>query len=222
MINTVEVVKSAGFKREINSSRNYSDIIFLKTKRCFDIILSLLLLFFMIFATIPIAICIIITSPGPILFWSERVGKDNVLFQMPKFRTMYINTPIVSTSKIPNPKKCLTPVGGFMRKCSLDELPQLFSILKGDMSFIGPRPVLSTICGDQELIDIRTKYGIHKLTPGLSGWQQVNGRDNLTMVEKAAFDLEYVNKQSFWFDAKIFFFSVLHFVVIADRDKISH
>jgi len=140
------------------------------------------------------------TSTGPIFYWSQRVGKNNQLFWMPKFRTMRINTPTVATHLLENPQQWLSPVGSFLRKTSLDELPQLWSILMGHMSFVGPRPALFN---QQDLIELRTQQGVHILTPGLTGWAQINGRDELPIPQKVAFDFEYLERQSFWFDIEI-------------------
>lgn len=147
-----------------------------------------------------IAVMVKLTSPGPALYWSDRVGKDNVLFRMPKFRTMQIDTPAVATHLLTNPDYYLTPIGKFLRKSSLDELPQLISILKGDMSFVGPRPALFN---QDDLIELRTGRGVHVLTPGLTGWAQVNGRDELPIPVKVDLDVYYLENCSFLLDLKI-------------------
>ena len=163
-----------------------------------------------------IAITIRLTSKGQILYWSDRVGKDNRIFEMPKFRTMHINTPVMATHEMKNPNEFLTPIGGFLRKNSLDELPQLFSILKGDMSFVGPRPALFN---QEDLIVLRKEKGVDKLSTGITGWAQVNGRDELSIPDKVALDVEYLNRQSFWFDVKILWMT---FLKVINRDGVSH
>ena len=144
-----------------------------------------------------IAILIVCTSSGPILYWSDRVGRNNLIFKMPKFRTMRVGTPAVATHMLNNPDAYLTTIGGFLRRTSLDELPQILSILKGDMGFIGPRPALFN---QDDLIALRTKHGVHQLLPGLTGWAQINGRDELPIPEKVQFDVEYLKRRSFLFD----------------------
>ncbi len=156
------------------------------------------------------------TSRGPILYWSDRVGRANQIFKMPKFRTMKVDTPAVATHLLTDPKQFLTPIGSFLRKSSLDELPQLWSILKGDMSLVGPRPALFN---QDDLIALRTKYGVHNLVPGLTGWAQINGRDELPILEKVKLDVEYMQRQSLWFDIKII---ILTFVKVLRRDGIQH
>lgn len=156
-----------------------------------------------------IAVAVRLTSPGPVLYWSDRVGRDNRIFRMPKFRTMRVDTPVVATHLLTDPSRFLTPIGGFLRKTSLDELPQLWSILKGDMSFVGPRPALYN---QADLIALRTERGVHRLTPGLTGWAQVNGRDELPIPIKVDFDVYYLLNRSFLLDLKILamtFFKVL-------------
>jgi O-antigen biosynthesis protein WbqP len=156
------------------------------------------------------------TSRGSVLYWSERVGKNNRIFRMPKFRSMRVETPTVATHLLGNPDAYLTPIGSFLRKSSLDELPQLWSILKGDMSFVGPRPALFN---QNDLIALRTKHGVHELLPGLTGWAQVNGRDELPIPEKVKFDLEYLRRQSLGFDLLILW---LTFAKVIRRDGVSH
>ena len=168
------------------------------------------------FVMITIAITIRLTSKGPILYWSDRVGKNNRIFEMPKFRTMHINTPEMATHKMTNPNEFLTPFGGFLRKNSLDELPQFFSILKGDMSFVGPRPALFN---QDDLIALRTKKGVDRLMPGLTGWAQVNGRDELPIPEKVELDVEYMERKSFWFDLYIIWLTAIK---VVRRDGITH
>ena len=163
-----------------------------------------------------IAIVIRLTSKGPALYWSDRVGKNNKIFRMPKFRTMMIKTPEVATHLMTNPDQFLSPIGGFLRQTSLDELPQLLSILKGDMSFVGPRPALYN---QDNLITLRSDHGLHKLIPGLTGWAQVNGRDDLSIPEKVLLEVEYMHKKSFWFDLKILWLTVLK---VINRKGVSH
>ena len=165
---------------------------------------------------IPISITIRLTSKGQILYWSDRVGKNNRIFEMPKFRTMHINTPVMATHKMTNPNEFLTPIGGFLRRNSLDELPQLFSIFMGDMSFVGPRPALFN---QDDLIALRTEYGVDSLMPGLTGWAQINGRDDLSIPEKVQLDVEYFQQRSFWFDLKILWLTSLK---VIKSDGISH
>jgi len=157
-----------------------------------------------------------LTSPGPIVYWSNRVGRNNAIFRMPKFRSMRIDTPAVATHLLQNPDQYLTPIGSFLRKSSLDELPQLWSILVGDMSFVGPRPALFN---QDDLVALRTENGVEKLLPGLTGWAQINGRDELPIPEKVALDQYYLQHQSFWFDFKILF---LTFLKVVQRDGVSH
>jgi len=157
-----------------------------------------------------------LTSKGPALYWSDRVGKDNQIFKMPKFRTMLVNTPAVATHLLGDPSVHLSPIGAFLRRSSLDELPQLFSVLKGDMSFIGPRPALFN---QDDLIALRTENGVDKLLPGITGWAQVNGRDEVSIPDKVALDVEYLDRQSFWFDVKIL---CMTFLKVAKRDGVSH
>ena len=185
-------------------------------KRAFDISLSLLIIFILLSLFLTIAILIKTTSNGPILFWSSRVGKNNILFKMPKFRTMHLSTPAVATHLLKNPSRHLTPIGSFLRKTSLDEVPQLWSILLGDMSFVGPRPALFN---QYDLIKLRTSKGIHHLPPGLTGWAQVNGRDNLSITKKVKFDTVYLQKKSFIFDLNILY---LTFIKIIRSEGIQH
>ena len=163
-----------------------------------------------------IAVLVIATSKGPALYWSKRIGKNNKIFKMPKFRSMMTSTPAVATHLLDNPDSYLSPIGGFLRLSSLDELPQLFSVLKGDMSFVGPRPALFN---QEDLIALRTEKGVDKLLPGITGWAQVNGRDELSIPDKVALDTEYLNRQSFWFDIKILWMT---FLKVAKRDGVSH
>ena len=169
-------------------------------KRLFDLSFSIVLLLLLIVPMLLIAIAIRLTSKGPALYWSERVGRNNKIFKMPKFRSMQITTPDVATHLLDNPDSYLSPIGLFLRTTSLDELPQLFSVINGDMSFVGPRPALFN---QDDLIALRNKKGIEKLLPGITGWAQVNGRDELAIIDKVEFDEEYMNRQSFWMDMKI-------------------
>ena len=169
-------------------------------KRIFDFSLALVSLLILLLPLSLIALMVAATSRGPIFYWSQRVGKNNQLFWMPKFRTMRVNTPTLATHLLENPNQWLTPIGSILRKTSLDELPQLWSILVGDMSFVGPRPALFN---QDDLITLRTQYGVHGLTPGLTGWAQINGRDELPISQKVAFDVEYLERKSFWFDIEI-------------------
>ncbi len=163
-----------------------------------------------------VAIAVCLTSKGPALYWSDRVGRNNVIFRMPKFRTMRMGTPAVATHLLADPSSHLTPIGSFLRKSSLDELPQLWSILTGKMSFVGPRPALFN---QQDLITLRTELGVHILVPGLTGWAQVNGRDELLIPEKVKLDVVYLNQQSLWFDIRILWQT---FVKVLGRDGVSH
>jgi O-antigen biosynthesis protein WbqP len=185
-------------------------------KRIFDLILVILIFSVFFILSLIIALLIKLTSKGSIIYWSERVGRDNAIFKMPKFRTMYLNTPTIATHLLKNSTQYLTPIGSFLRKTSLDEIPQLWSILEGDMSFVGPRPALFN---QYDLIQLRTSRGIHHLVPGLTGWAQVNGRDELSIAEKVNFDAEYLKKRSFIFDLKILY---LTFIKIIRREGIKH
>lgn len=163
-----------------------------------------------------VAILVRCTSPGPILYWSDRVGRHNRIFRMPKFRSMRVDTPSVATHLLDNPDRWLTPVGSFLRKSSLDELPQLWSILSGDMSLVGPRPALFN---QDDLIALRTELGVHNLVPGLTGWAQINGRDELPIPEKVRLDAEYMRRQSLLFDMQILWLTVLK---VVRKDGVSH
>lgn len=185
-------------------------------KRFFDLCLSLFALLFLLLPILLVALMVRITSVGPVIYWSDRVGRNNKIFKMPKFRTMQIDTPAVATHLLANPDQFLTPIGSFLRKSSLDELPQLWSILHGDMSFVGPRPALFN---QDDLIALRTQYGVHKLVPGLTGWAQVNGRDELPIPDKVKLDAEYMQQQSFFTDIKIIF---LTFVKVLRSEGIQH
>jgi O-antigen biosynthesis protein WbqP len=185
-------------------------------KRVFDLFFSLLLIIPIFFISIIIGIMIKISSKGPIIYYSDRVGMNNTIYKMPKFRTMLINTPPVATHLLVNPDSYLSPIGAFLRHSSLDELPQFFSVLKGDMSFVGPRPALFN---QLDLIALRKERGLDKLLPGITGWAQVNGRDELSIPEKVSLDFEYLNRQSFWFDIKILLMTILK---IIKRDGVTH
>lgn len=178
-------------------------------KRLFDVVLALLFLCCFLVPLVLVALLVALTSKGPVIYWSDRVGLNNKLFQMPKFRTMRVETPVVATHLLLNAENYLTPVGSFLRRSSLDELPQLWSILSGKMSFVGPRPALFN---QDDLIALRTRYGVDKILPGLTGWAQVNGRDELPVLQKVRFDVEYLQRRSLWFDCQIMaltFFKVL-------------
>jgi len=185
-------------------------------KRIFDLLLGIAIL---VLLSIPMVLTIIavrLTSKGLSLYWSDRVGKNNEIFKMPKFRSMLTDAPTVATHLLDNPDAYLSPIGGFLRSTSLDELPQLFSVLKGDMSFVGPRPALFN---QDDLIALRTEKGVDKLLPGITGWAQVNGRDELSIPDKVVLDVEYLNRQSFWFDIKILWMTFLR---VMKRDGVSH
>ncbi len=188
----------------------------IQLKRLFDFALALVATVFLVPPIAVVAIAVRLTSPGPALYWSDRIGKNNRVFKMPKFRSMRIDTPAVATHLLQNPGQWLTPIGSFLRKTSLDELPQLWSILKGDMSFVGPRPALYN---QEDLIALRTEKGVHELVPGLTGWAQVNGRDELPVEQKVELDVEYLNKRSFLFDLKILWMTSLK---VLSRDGVSH
>ena len=185
-------------------------------KRIFDLSLALLAALILIIPLALISIAVRLTSRGPALYWSDRVGVGNKIFRMPKFRTMRIDTPAVATHLLTNPAAYLTPIGSFLRRTSLDELPQLWSILKGDMSFVGPRPALFN---QDDLIALRTEAGVHELSPGLTGWAQINGRDELPIPVKVRLDAEYLHKRSFWFDLHILWMT---FLKVLRRDGVSH
>ena len=185
-------------------------------KRFFDLFAALIATFALILPILLVALLVRITSQGPVFYWSARVGRNNKLFKMPKYRSMRVDTPAVATHLLVNPAQFLTPVGSFLRKSSLDELPQLWSILKGDMSFVGPRPALFN---QHDLIKLRTQYDIDQLAPGLTGWAQINGRDDLPLVQKVQLDLWYLNNKSFLMDLKII---LLTFVKVLHRDGVTH
>ncbi len=185
-------------------------------KRAFDLALALVSGVFLVIPVLLVAVLVRMTSAGPALYWSDRVGRDNKIFKMPKFRSMQINTPAVATHLLKNPDTYLTPIGSFLRKSSLDELPQLWSILIGDMSFVGPRPALFN---QHDLIELRTRNGVHTLLPGLTGWAQINGRDELPIPQKVALDIEYLHKKTFFLDLKIIALTGLK---VIRRDNVTH
>jgi O-antigen biosynthesis protein WbqP len=185
-------------------------------KRLFDLVLALVAAVLLVLPIAAVAVAVRLTSPGPAFYWSDRVGRQNRIFRMPKFRSMRIDTPAVAAHLLQNPDQWLTPIGSFLRKSSLDELPQLWSILKGDMSFVGPRPALFN---QYDLITLRTEKGVYELVPGLTGWAQVNGRDELPIPQKVALDEEYLRRQSLRFDLKILWMTALK---VMARDGVSH
>lgn len=185
-------------------------------KRLFDLTVACVVLLIFMIPVCVVAVLVKLTSPGPALYWSDRVGRHNQIFKMPKFRSMRVGTPAVATHLLQDPKIYLTPIGSFLRKSSLDELPQLWSILKGDMSFVGPRPALFN---QDDLIALRTEKGVDQLVPGLTGWAQVNGRDELPILAKVALDVEYLQRRSLVFDIHILW---LTFVKVIQRDGVSH
>lgn len=185
-------------------------------KRIFDLMMAALACAIFSMPILLVAILVRFTSKGPVLYWSDRVGRNNKIFKMPKFRSMRVGTPAVATHLLNNPDVYLTPIGSFLRRSSLDELPQLWSILKGDMSLVGPRPALFN---QRDLMDMRTQAGVHHLTPGLTGWAQINGRDELPIPQKVALDIEYLHRQSFIFDMKIIFLTALK---VLRGDNVTH
>ena len=185
-------------------------------KRLFDLLLALCVAVVLALPVAVVAVAVRLTSAGPALYWSDRVGRGNKIFKMPKFRSMRVGTPAVATHLLADARSHLTPIGSFLRKSSLDELPQLWSILVGDMSFVGPRPALFN---QHDLIALRTQHGVHELVPGLTGWAQVNGRDELPIPDKVKLDVEYLQRQSLWFDIRILW---LTFVKVLRRDGVLH
>ncbi len=185
-------------------------------KRLFDFLLAVTAALILALPVLLVALAVRLTSPGPALYWSERVGRRNTIFKMPKFRSMRVGTPAVATHLLANPQAHLTPIGSFLRKSSLDELPQLWSILVGDMSFVGPRPALFN---QDDLIALRTQSGVHELVPGLTGWAQINGRDELPIPEKVKLDAVYLQRRSLGFDIRILW---LTFVKVLRRDGVAH
>lgn len=185
-------------------------------KRLFDLFLSALLLIVFAIPMLTVALLIRLTSKGPIFHWSKRIGQDNAIFLMPKFRSMRVDTPQIATHLLSDPRSFLTPIGGFLRKSSLDELPQLFSVLAGHMSFVGPRPALFN---QEDLIELRTQKSVHLLKPGITGWAQVNGRDELPIPRKVEFDEYYLQNHSFFLDLKIMCFT---FFKVFKADGVHH
>lgn len=185
-------------------------------KRLFDLALALPAALVLALPIAVVALAVRLTSPGPALYWSDRVGRHNRIFRMPKFRSMRVDTPAVATHLLENPAQWLTPIGPFLRKSSLDELPQLWSILRGDMSFVGPRPALFN---QEDLIALRTEAGVHDLVPGLTGWAQVNGRDEIPIPQKVALDAEYLRRRSLAFDLRILWLTA---VKVLRSDGVSH
>ena len=185
-------------------------------KRLFDLVLSALGIILLALPLLMVALAVKLTSPGPVLYWSDRVGRHNRIFRMPKFRSMRTDTPAVATHLLQDPDAWLTPIGAFLRKTSLDELPQLWSILAGDMSIVGPRPALFN---QDDLIALRSERGVHELAPGLTGWAQVNGRDELPIPQKVELDVEYLRRRSFLFDLRIVWLTVIK---VLRRDGVSH
>jgi O-antigen biosynthesis protein WbqP len=185
-------------------------------KRLFDLVIGLVLAAILLVPILVIGLIVYLTSKGPVLYWSDRVGRNNLIFKMPKFRSMRIETPAVATHLLYNPNDYLTPIGSFLRSSSLDELPQVWSILVGDMSFVGPRPALFN---QHDLIALRTAKRIHELLPGLTGWAQVNGRDELSIPQKVELDAEYIQLQSILFDFRILWITVQN---VINRDGVSH
>ncbi len=185
-------------------------------KRLFDVIVALFALCILAIPILVVSVLVKLTSRGPAFYWSDRVGRNNAIFKMPKFRSMLIDTPAVATHLLQDPKSVLTPIGDFLRKSSLDELPQLLSILKGDMSLVGPRPALFN---QDDLIALRTEQGVQRLVPGLTGWAQINGRDELPIPHKVELDVEYMHRQSFWFDIEILWLTALK---VLKKEDVTH
>lgn len=185
-------------------------------KRWIDLLMAVLAFAVLALPLLWVALAVRLTSHGPALYWSDRVGRDNRIFKMPKFRSMRIDTPAVATHMLQNPEQWLTPIGSFLRKSSMDELPQLWSILIGDMSFVGPRPALYN---QDDLIALRTSRGVHVLLPGLTGWAQINGRDELPIPQKVALDEQYLQQQSLWLDLKIIALTALK---VIKKDGVTH
>lgn len=185
-------------------------------KRVFDLILAIPAALVLFVPILIISLLVRLTSPGPALYWSDRVGRGNRIFKMPKFRTMQIGTPAVATHLLENPESWLTPIGSFLRRSSLDELPQIWSILRGDMSFVGPRPALFN---QDDLIALRTAQGVHELVPGLTGWAQINGRDELPIREKVRLDVEYLQRRSLGLDLQVLW---LTFLKVVRSEGVSH
>lgn len=185
-------------------------------KRVFDLVVAISIAMLLALPMIAIAIAVTSTSQGPALYWSQRVGRHNRIFKMPKFRTMRIDAPVVATHLLRTPEQWITPIGSFLRSTAMDELPQLWSIIKGEMSFVGPRPALFN---QFDLIELRKEGGVQELIPGLTGWAQVNGRDELAIAHKVKLDIEYLEKRSFLFDLKILWMTVSK---VLKREGVSH
>lgn len=185
-------------------------------KRLFDVAVAIVAMVFLVLPILFVAIAVRMSSSGPVLYWSDRVGQNNRIFKMPKFRSMRVDTPALATHLLHNPDQWLTPIGSFLRKSSLDELPQLWNILMADMSFVGPRPALFN---QDDLVALRTEKGVHELVPGLTGWAQINGRDELPISQKVELDVEYLQRKSFLFDLKILWMTALK---VLARDGVSH
>lgn len=185
-------------------------------KRCLDLLLAATALLLLAAPLALLAALVRLTSPGPVLYWSDRVGRNNIIFRMPKFRSMRLGTPALATHLLPEPDQYLTPIGSFLRKSSLDELPQLWSVLTGEMSLVGPRPALFN---QDDLIALRTQHGVHALVPGLTGWAQINGRDELPIPEKVKLDVEYLQRRSVWFDLRILWLTLVR---VFRTDGVSH
>jgi len=185
-------------------------------KRVFDLVLCSFCGVLFLIPIFFIGLLVHITSHGPVIYWSDRVGRFNKLFKMPKFRSMHILTPTMATHILEHPDKWLTPIGSILRKSSLDELPQLWSIFKGDMSFVGPRPALFN---QDDLIELRTNAGVHKLVPGLTGWAQINGRDKMDIIRKVQLDVEYMNQKSIFLDLKILLITLFQALL---QKQVSH
>jgi O-antigen biosynthesis protein WbqP len=184
-------------------------------KRILDIFISFIAIIILVIPCVFISISILLTSPGPVIYWSRRMGSKGTYFMMPKFRTMLVNTPEIETNKLSDPLKYLTPIGSFLRYSSIDEIPQLFSVFIGDMSLVGPRPALYN---QFDIISKREVFGINDLKPGMTGWAQINGRDNLSLQEKINFDNEYLIKKSIYFDLKILI-KTIYFVIKTQNVK---
>lgn len=191
-------------------------MVFKMVKRLLDLLLALIAIVVLSIPILIIVIAVAVTSRGPVIYWSQRVGRDKIIFKMPKFRTMEVGSPEVATHLLLNPEDLLTPIGSFLRRTSLDELPQIWSIVMGDMSFVGPRPALYN---QNDLIESRELNGVNQLTPGLTGWAQLNGRDSLPIPEKVALDVEYLKHKSFLFDLKILFLTTR---LVLSRVGVSH
>lgn len=185
-------------------------------KRLFDLAVAICASLVLLIPVAIVAVAVKLTSPGPVLYWSDRVGRHNRIFKMPKFRSMRVGTPAVATHLLNDAQSHLTPIGSLLRKSSLDELPQLWSILKGDMSFVGPRPALFN---QDDLIALRTQQQVDQLVPGLTGWAQINGRDELPIPDKVRLDVEYLHRRSFWFDLKIMFLTAWN---VVRREGVTH